>query len=361
MKRVLFIIVVMSVVFPGCNNRERTQNAREILTIPQSVDTSFFKNVSGYELIRLEATNASSLLSHISKIRVFKDEIFILDIRQNKLVVFSKDGKFLRSIGRIGRGPGEYIRLTGFEIDHRTNELLLLDKSEGKALIYSMDGTFKKHVSFENLSLNIARLGNGNFVLAYGVGLFQQNDNYVLAICDPQGRVISRHIRNEFSLPIAFNANMLMSMPDGSVCFLPQFNNVLYSISGDEAVTPVLGFELPSGLVGIDDIVGLGITNDDKPFMDLLKKKDHLRGEMAANRQYVCVENNIFSSPEWIVYNTQTKSVKRLQNPLLGYTMYIDDNNGFWAAVRGYEVKKLGASWDEDENPPIIHYTLTDF
>lgn len=67
--------------------------------------------VEDVEFVKLETTNAS-LLGNICKILLFNDHLFIQTMgvdNSNALIsVFDRNGKFIRKIGRIGQGPGEY-------------------------------------------------------------------------------------------------------------------------------------------------------------------------------------------------------------------------------------------------------------
>jgi hypothetical protein len=55
---------------------------------------------------------------------------------------FFKNGRFIRQIGATGQGPGEYVMASDFFIDTFKNELVVADGVGGKLLFYSMDGVF---------------------------------------------------------------------------------------------------------------------------------------------------------------------------------------------------------------------------
>ena len=87
------------------------------------IDIAAMESVENYqELIREIAfisleTNEHSLLSHIDKVVFHKGKFYIHDRRFAALKVFSEEGKYIRSIGYIGRGPGEFPTLMDFMLD----------------------------------------------------------------------------------------------------------------------------------------------------------------------------------------------------------------------------------------------------
>jgi hypothetical protein len=98
--------------------------------------SSFFKNV---RTIILE-DHDDALIGEIQWIQAFDDYILIFDfVIAKKLFVFDKNGKFLRQIGRVGRGPGEYLQVVDFCIDTERREIYLLDSGIRKTLKYNLD------------------------------------------------------------------------------------------------------------------------------------------------------------------------------------------------------------------------------
>ncbi|MDX9697590.1 MAG: 6-bladed beta-propeller [Bacteroidales bacterium] len=92
---------------------------------------------SDIRIIQLE-TNNECLISNIVKVLFYEDKIYLQDKFQ-KLLMFNANGRFLSSIGKKGRGPGEFLELRDFDIDNDGN-IYILDFL--KIHKYSGDGTF---------------------------------------------------------------------------------------------------------------------------------------------------------------------------------------------------------------------------
>ncbi|MGD2294540.1 MAG: 6-bladed beta-propeller [Candidatus Aminicenantes bacterium] len=98
-------------------------------------------------------------LSHISSFDADDEgNIYILDMRPFCVKVYDKEGKFLRSIGRTGQGPGEFQIPYNIQVTDR-NEVLVCDTGKGAILFFSSEGTF-----LEEIRNPILRLGLYAFV-----------------------------------------------------------------------------------------------------------------------------------------------------------------------------------------------------
>lgn len=132
----------------------------DINDIPYNIDIKKnFKNIEtvnlskiGKELSYLPLeTSPQCLIQNIDKILFSKSFIFVNDTR-NRLLQFDRNGKFLRQIGSMGRGPEEYLYVYDFCINEDTNEIYIFSLDD-KMLIFSFEGKYKKTIK---LSFRIA-------------------------------------------------------------------------------------------------------------------------------------------------------------------------------------------------------------
>ena len=112
-------------------------------TVPESEQSvnlsSIFPKV---KTIILETTK-ESVIGRVRWLQVFDDRIFIMDDNRAHGIVLSFDmnGKFLRTIGRIGAGPDEYMYAKDFTIDPVKKEIHIL-YSDRHINRYTLDGAF---------------------------------------------------------------------------------------------------------------------------------------------------------------------------------------------------------------------------
>ena len=76
--------------------------------------------------------------------------IYVLDTKSAQVKVFDRSGKYLRTIGRKGQGPGELDRPRMLSINRAGGEISILELSR-RISFFKLDGTFLRHVSFKEI------------------------------------------------------------------------------------------------------------------------------------------------------------------------------------------------------------------
>jgi len=72
---------------------------------------------------------------------IFVADGHIADVPVNRIVKFSKDGKFIKSWGKRGSGPGEFDTPHSIAIDSR-GRIFVADRSNSRIQIFDQDGRF---------------------------------------------------------------------------------------------------------------------------------------------------------------------------------------------------------------------------
>lgn len=99
-------------------------------------------------IIVLEDTD-ESLLGKVDKLEVCDNNLYVLE-KGRGLFLFNKQGKFIKMIGRQGKGPGEYIDPDDISIDRENKKIYVLDSQTQNVLKYSGNGTFESSFKLEN-------------------------------------------------------------------------------------------------------------------------------------------------------------------------------------------------------------------
>jgi len=93
----------------------------------------------------------------INSIRSFtiddEGNTYILDYKPLRIKVFDEDGKYLRSIGREGQGPGELQGPWNIQFTVQ-KEIMVKDDSKGALLFFSVDGQFLREIKSPTLRLS---------------------------------------------------------------------------------------------------------------------------------------------------------------------------------------------------------------
>ncbi|QZE15549.1 6-bladed beta-propeller [Halosquirtibacter laminarini] len=111
-------------------------------------------------------TNKKCLIGAVSDIRIHNDLIYVIDKRVSQAIfVFDMKGRFLNRIGKKGRGPGEYTKLSGVHVDKCNNEILISSPPLRKLLRYNPKGKFLGYIDINVAYLEFSILNDGNIVL----------------------------------------------------------------------------------------------------------------------------------------------------------------------------------------------------
>ena len=102
-------------------------------------DSLIFSDFFKAPKVVLLETKPECVVQNIRSLEIYKEDIYILDDRANKLYVFDGNGKFKRTISSPGRGHGEYMKLADFSIDRTKEIIYLLDEATDEILKFSLN------------------------------------------------------------------------------------------------------------------------------------------------------------------------------------------------------------------------------
>lgn len=139
----------------GCsgNGSERTETSVEVIQVeealkrPEKILVSDLGENTVY--VPLETTDSSLInISLTSTTRVTND-VILIGTKNHPIKVFDKKtGRYLRKIGDIGNGPGEYTLGNFFHVDAKTNKVYV-EASPQKRHVYSTNGDFIETITYE--------------------------------------------------------------------------------------------------------------------------------------------------------------------------------------------------------------------
>ena len=174
----IFIILTIVFFFASCRNTKIVQLKEIFVDIDQSVTLPLSVITDEITAIELELTDESiTSPQRINKVLFLDDNLIIVE--SNNILVYSMNGKFIRSIGSRGQGPGEYNYIINAVMDKKNNLLFVLS-SDSKILCYDLNGNNLKNITqfqFQRDGFSIYDLAyiNDNFFLI--VEQWQSNEN----------------------------------------------------------------------------------------------------------------------------------------------------------------------------------------
>lgn len=142
------------------NEKKKYQNIRTIefnTNIPERyIYLSEFTDKIEY--VKLE-TNDSTLLKNIEKIRVVGNELFITD--GESLFLFNRiTGKYIRKIGKNGKGPGEFVEIEDFVVFPKSDLLFISDLKTGMLHKLDIKGRYIKDYKLPHAPFKVNKLSD---------------------------------------------------------------------------------------------------------------------------------------------------------------------------------------------------------
>jgi hypothetical protein len=205
------------------------------------------------------------MLDVILKVVLDKDLIFVLSHSNTSghLFIFSNSGKFIRQIGKQGRGPGEYSSIIDFSIDKIGKRIYMID-SMGNLLIYSFSGEYINREIIHSEPSSVVWWNNQLYFLQCWPTYFR-NNGFALTIKDPDHKKPDLTLLNRQYIKfdkiiqnvMFYNNHTFSANNENSITLLESKFDTLYTISAQGDIKPKYVIELknkiPQNIFFIDD------------------------------------------------------------------------------------------------------------
>ena len=171
-KDLIFLFLVLFTFF-SCNSDKKTVAIADttddripVIDIEKAMDNlsnqkmNFSEFVEDIVYIPLETNNQSLIGGKaVPVLNVSENLIFYGDM------MFSRDGHFIRKLGKIGQGPEEYVMALDIAVDEERQEFYVYNNAGRNIYIYDFDNKFKKKLPAYNRGSYISSIGKGKILL----------------------------------------------------------------------------------------------------------------------------------------------------------------------------------------------------
>lgn len=173
------IVLTLCIIFSNssCNNKsndKKNENVQKTSEDCEFVDVRINMSQEQYDSIRKHLTISKMIVlkesddvmfADIDKIIEDNGSYYILDsFGARTLVSFDSNGTAIARFGKIGHGPGEYVRPWDFDIYN--SHVYILDSNTKKILKFGKDGTFIDEQNIPFIARAFKFLGNGDILFS---------------------------------------------------------------------------------------------------------------------------------------------------------------------------------------------------
>jgi len=132
-----------------------------------------------------EDVDENYMFRRVSDIEVDEEgNIYVLDSRECRIQIYDKDGKYLKTIGRKGEGPGEFHQASSMYLDPEGN---LYVNEFRKIHIFKKNGVFKKTIILKSSLSNFGVTKKGS-IFGHSYTSTEEGRTMDIMIMDSEGK-----------------------------------------------------------------------------------------------------------------------------------------------------------------------------
>lgn len=267
MNRISFTIitaVLFMILGYGCSENTHKNDIYTIDIDHNKIISKPFCDISfaltdDLEIIPLES-NSNALLSYSSKFYIKDGDIYFTgqDMTEGAIYRFDSKGKFLNTIGKAGRGPGE-LAFSG-NLSFINDSIFFYDHFNQKCLIYGKDGIGYREISFSSHNDSIVNLPIEKFLFAgnkMAILTYPDEASHSFMTCDIYTNKIEHFLPiDSIYAKYAWGDDDDMVTHNGNIYFGLWNNDTLYRYDG-VCVKPYIHFNVTNKTP--DEIMKLGV------------------------------------------------------------------------------------------------------
>lgn len=211
MKKVLLIYLVIFFSFAVCNQQklkwEGTVEEIDGVVVVKNPEEPMYAEdaVTFEEELVIKEDEEVYLFSNLIVLAVTEDEtLFALDHSAMNIKIFDKDGNFVRTFGKKGQGPGEFIRPFSLSVTSQ-DEIVIYDLVNRRFSFYSKDGQFIKDLSTAKFSFTSPRIDSKGNILAITIERDRENPVYDLRKYDSSLNYVCSYVNIPIPDPLIYN------------------------------------------------------------------------------------------------------------------------------------------------------------
>ena len=203
-------------------------------------DSLLFSDFFKAPKVVLLETKPECVVQNIRSLEIYKEDIYILDDRANKLYVFDGNGKFKRTISSPGRGHGEYMKLADFSIDRTKEIIYLLDEATDEILKFRLDDyKFLSSIkAVQNGYLTYCMQEIGGKIYLNRSSVLEKEKYELREIDERNGKQVGKFLKSDeynhgWNFPLSLEHSNFYSKNSPSPKYIGLFSNLIMNVTAD--------------------------------------------------------------------------------------------------------------------------------
>lgn len=184
------VILLTILINYSCKENSKTYLKQYSININNVAD-SLQSVVKSYTVLRLD-NQPEAYFGFVTKFILTDQYLLFKNESKQSIIIYDKSGKYINSISKKGRGPGEYLYISDFLFDQKTKEITICDNDRLKK--YSFKGEFISEQKFDSEIFKVTKMKNGNFVATKVLPTVSSQTNYYIRVLNDKLEVIDKRL-----------------------------------------------------------------------------------------------------------------------------------------------------------------------
>ncbi len=298
MKRIIYFIILPFIIY-SC---EKSPEKKRVLDLNFDIknDCSLLDLSEHFNcnlIVLKTSSNDSVMIGKIDKVIVNDSLLYMSDSQFGRRVfVYDFYGNFKYTIGALGKGPGEYVKLSDFDLFD--NHIFILSGPDRKIIKFDLLGRYIDEVQLsDHGGFALKCLPNNKFFTLRTLGLTGTR------IFNERGKVIKETLIEGYEFCSFTTKKAISSCENKTICST-MYNDTIYELDEQGNISPLFYMDFK-----------------DKTFpISKISNKDEL---MKAKR------NTSYIWSEWIVNNDKCILIKYVKDGVVCIGYYIKNKDNF--------------------------------
>ena len=238
------LALTLSVALSSCNNEKVDTGS-----LPEIDFETAYKEpigpptmsefVSRVEYVKLE-TKPECFVKSMQGITFSKNFIALYEYPSKRIMIFTKEGKYLNDIGRVGQGPGEYNRARSIIISPDEKYVAFM-QSGNLVYLYNLGGTFRGSTSGSSELIDAIAFDHDGALVVYQQKLYLPDEGgYMILKYDENLSIVDSlmfHKPDKSALGAMYVQDQLITYED-DLYVRQVFNDTVYKMTTTGLVEP---------------------------------------------------------------------------------------------------------------------------
>lgn len=182
----------------------------------------------------------SEVISKIDQALVYNDKLICADKKFSSLLVFDTTGRFVKKIGRLGKGAGKFLSIENVFINAAAKEITVFSNSSGELVSFGLENDNTHSITLPFNGWRCVPLEQNYAFYLNFLGILNNHHNFFLT--DKNGKIVKEDLAYSSLIQSGFEMSGAITPAQSGYLLAPAFSDTIYfGTAGELQPAYVLG------------------------------------------------------------------------------------------------------------------------